>query len=213
MGIGSKLKASFSKFFVRAKVKYSEETEDPNSKLSAVKRTITQLNDEITKDAIVSNIEEGASNLMVSIGIDEPLKETEYGMVNPYRKGLDQFLAQEEERKKKEQEEAEEARERERQEAMKRAEELVRQAEEQAANSSTIETDGGQEPPKENKEEFKFTIDGDDEEDEEVAEAERADPVAVESELVKEEFVDSDEDEAKLNEGTAVAAKEDEAKS
>ena len=64
-------------------------------------------------------------------------------MVNPYRKGLDQFLAQEEERKKKEEEEAEEAREKERQEALKRAKDLVRQAEEVAANSSTIETESG----------------------------------------------------------------------
>eukprot|EP00354_Favella_ehrenbergii_P000965 CAMPEP_0170468334 /NCGR_PEP_ID=MMETSP0123-20130129/11556_1 /TAXON_ID=182087 /ORGANISM="Favella ehrenbergii, Strain Fehren 1" /LENGTH=38 /DNA_ID= /DNA_START= /DNA_END= /DNA_ORIENTATION= len=38
-------------------------------------------------------MEEGASSLMVSMGIDEPLKETEYGMVNPYRTGLGDFLA------------------------------------------------------------------------------------------------------------------------
>ena len=39
-------------------------------------------------------MEVGASNLMVSMGIDEPLQQTEYGMVNPYRTGLGDFLAQ-----------------------------------------------------------------------------------------------------------------------
>ena len=42
--------------------------------------------------------------------MDEPLKETEFGMANPYRTGLEQFLALEE-AKKKEQQEAEEERE------------------------------------------------------------------------------------------------------
>ena len=44
------------------------------------------------------------------MGMDEPLKETEFGMANPYRTGLEQFLALEE-AKKKEQQEAEEERE------------------------------------------------------------------------------------------------------
>ena len=32
---------------------------------------------------------------MVSMGMDEPLQETSYGMANPYRTGLTEFLAQE----------------------------------------------------------------------------------------------------------------------
>lgn len=42
--------------------------------------------------------------------MDEPLKETEFGMANPYRTGLEQFLALEE-AKKKEQQDAEEEKE------------------------------------------------------------------------------------------------------
>ena len=41
---------------------------------------------------------------MVSMGIDEPLQESEFGMVNPYRTGLEQFLAAEEEKEKEERE-------------------------------------------------------------------------------------------------------------
>ena len=41
----------------------------------------------------VNKMEEGANSLMVSMGIDEPLKETEYGMKNPFRTGLGDFLA------------------------------------------------------------------------------------------------------------------------
>ena len=48
----------------------------------------------------VSKVEEQAKDLMVSFGIDEPLQETEYGMVNPYRTGLAEFLAQEEQKER-----------------------------------------------------------------------------------------------------------------
>lgn len=48
----------------------------------------------------MKKVDEGASNLLVSMGIDEPLKETEFGMVNPYRTGLAEFLAQEDAREK-----------------------------------------------------------------------------------------------------------------
>ena len=42
---------------------------------------------------LVNKMEVSASNLMVSIGIDEPLQETKFGMVNPNRTGLGDFLA------------------------------------------------------------------------------------------------------------------------
>ena len=45
---------------------------------------------------------------MVSMGMDEPLKETDYGMSNPYRTGLTEFLALEE-AKEQEERDAEEA--------------------------------------------------------------------------------------------------------
>ena len=44
---------------------------------------------------------------MVSMGIEEPLKETDYGMKNPYRSGLDQFLANAEAKEKLDQDPAE----------------------------------------------------------------------------------------------------------
>ena len=44
---------------------------------------------------------------MVSIGLDEPLEETKFGMVNPYRTDLTHFLAKEEASKQKETENTE----------------------------------------------------------------------------------------------------------
>ena len=69
-------------------------------------KQLEKLNEEITAEKIVKKVDEKTESLMVSLGVDEPLQETEYGMVNPYRTGLSQFLAHEE-AKEKEKKEAE----------------------------------------------------------------------------------------------------------
>ena len=61
-------------------------------------------------EKIVTKVEQKTESIMVQMGMDEPLKETEFGMANPYRTGLEQFLALEE-AKKKEQQDAEEEKE------------------------------------------------------------------------------------------------------
>ena len=122
-------------------------------------------------DETVKKVDEKTASLMVSLGVDEPLQETEYGMMNPYRTGLSQFLANEE---AKEQERAEQAaREMERrahalQESS--AAKLAGSGEDNLAVSSTEETEGTELQPLSNpyakEEEFKFTIDADDEDEE-----------------------------------------------
>ena len=61
-------------------------------------------------EKISTEIASKTESIMVQMGMDEPLKETEFGMANPYRTGLEQFLALEE-AKKKEQQDAEEEKE------------------------------------------------------------------------------------------------------
>ena len=94
---------------------------------------------------------------MVSIGIDEPLKETEYGAVNPYRTGLGDFLAQAESDEREE--EAAQAHDAEDDENELLAE--IEANEGLNAIGDEKETDS---PIKE--EEFKFTIGADDDDDE-----------------------------------------------
>lgn len=65
------------------------------------------------------------------MGIDEPLNETDYGMANPYRQGLNQFLEQEESKEKKERDVEIKARE-EREAALKEQERLEQEEEEKA---------------------------------------------------------------------------------
>ena len=129
---------------------------------------------------------------MVSLGVDEPLQETEYGMVNPYRTGLSQFLAHEE-AKEKEKKEAEQARE------MERRAEAIKDGQspkaEDLAASSTTETEGTELQPigKDKQEEFKFTIDAD-EDDEELQKIEVEDKEASEStEIDKEQPLKEEE--------------------
>ena len=54
---------------------------------------IATLNEDLNANTISKTMGEHTENLMVSMGMDEPLQETEYGMINPYRQGLSAFLA------------------------------------------------------------------------------------------------------------------------
>ena len=71
---------------------------------------IVSVANEIDAKDIVSKVEEGAADLMVQMGIDEPLQVTEFGMANPFRTGLSDFLAQED-AKEQQLQELEEAKE------------------------------------------------------------------------------------------------------
>ena len=95
--------------------------ENPDSKVSIVARKLAILNapgigtmDSAAiieaNEKISTEIASKTESIMVQMGMDEPLKETEFGMANPYRTGLEQFLALEE-AKKKEQQDAEEEKE------------------------------------------------------------------------------------------------------
>ncbi len=130
--------------------------------------------------------------------------------MNPYRTGLSQFLANEE-AKELELKQAEQARELERRaDAIK--ESSPKQGEDHLAASSTTETEGTELLPINNpyskEEEFKFTIDADDEDEDlqKIEIDESGEKVADKSEqptkeeeplqeVVQEQFVDSDEDE------------------
>ena len=116
-----KLQAKLGQWFSRAKEKYEEELENPDSKVSIVARKLAILNapgighlDSATivevNEKISTTVQQKTESIMVQMGMDEPLKETEFGMANPYRTGLEQFLALEE-AKKKEQQDAEEEKE------------------------------------------------------------------------------------------------------
>ena len=64
-----KLTAKLSSWFGRAKEKYSEELENPDSKVNIVKRKLASLNEDLS----TSKISEKTESVMVTIGIDEPL--------------------------------------------------------------------------------------------------------------------------------------------
>ena len=78
--------------------------QNPDSKVSQVVRKL----EELKRDNIAKTVDQKTESLMVSMGMDEPLKETQFGMSNPYRTGLSEFLALEE-AKEKEERDAEEA--------------------------------------------------------------------------------------------------------
>ena len=100
MKLKDKLTAKLTSWFGRAREKYNEELDNPDSKVSIVKRKLAALNEDLT----TKNISEKTESALVSMGIDEPLQETEFGMSNPYRTGLDQYLIVEEEKLKKQRE-------------------------------------------------------------------------------------------------------------
>lgn len=68
-----KLKAKMSQWFGQAKDKYNEELENPDSKVSAVRRKIATLNEDLNANNISKTVGEHTESLMVSMGMDEPL--------------------------------------------------------------------------------------------------------------------------------------------
>lgn len=92
--------AKLSSWFGRAKESYTKELDNPDSKVNAVKRKLASINEDLTQKTISKAVEEKTESVMVSMGIDEPLQETEFGMANPYRTGLDEFLKIEEAKEK-----------------------------------------------------------------------------------------------------------------
>lgn len=131
-------------------------------------RKLAIINEDLNGESIAKSVDQKTESLMVSMGMDEPLQETKFGMINPYRTGLTEFLAVEE-AKEKEEREAEEAKEAAL--AKKRQEELEAEAEELEAikreqEEEKMKAKQGDSEANGAKDEFKFTIGADDDEDE-----------------------------------------------
>ena len=70
MKLAEKLTKQLSSWFGRAKGKYTEEMQNPNSKVSQVARKL----DELKRDNLVAAVDQKTESLMVSMGMDEPLQ-------------------------------------------------------------------------------------------------------------------------------------------
>ena len=67
--MAEKLTSKLSDWFGRAKEKYTEEMQNPDSKVSQVLRKL----DEIKSDNLAKKVDQKTESLMVSMGMDEPL--------------------------------------------------------------------------------------------------------------------------------------------